>query len=141
MKKSILLSIVIICALLINNKVVAQADVVLNLCTQHLQSPYISDGQEYKTLLSGEDVAEFHTTFYGGTTYRIVGNTGTEEGNLIFTVYDKNRNVLFSNDDYNNSSYWDLKFNSTVDCIIEARLNNEKVTSGYVLMLIGFKQQ
>jgi hypothetical protein len=118
----------------------AQVEVTEKLCTDKLNHPYISDGQQYKSLLNGDEIAEFRATFYGGSTYRIVANSGQEEGNVIFSVYDKERNLLFSNSDYNNSAYWDFKFTSTVDCIIEAELNQKKLSSGYVLLLIGFKQ-
>jgi len=118
----------------------AQADTIINLCTQYLNPPYISDGQQYKALLTGDEIAEFHTTFYGGSTYRIVGCSGLSEGNLVFKVYDKERNLLFNNGDYENSPYWDFKFRSTIDCIIEAELDSKNLSSGFAIMLIGFKQ-
>ncbi len=123
------------------NKSHAQIEVTTGLCTKYIVSPYISDGQQYKALLNGEEIAEFHATFYGGTTYRIVGATGQSEGNLIFSLYDKERNLLFTNRDYENSPYWDFKFTSTIDCIIEAGLDSGNSTaSGFAIMLIGFKQ-
>lgn len=123
------------------SKVNAQADVTTSLCTKHIVSPYISDGQQYKALLNGEEIAEFHATFYGGTTYRIVGATGQSEGNLVFSLYDKERNLLFTNRDYDNSPFWDFKFTSTIDCIIEAGLDSGNQTaSGFAILLIGFKQ-
>lgn len=123
------------------NSVFAQVDVTTSLCTKHIVSPYISDGQQYKSLLNGDEVAEFHATFYGGTTYRIVGATGQSEGNLVFSLYDKERNLLFTNRDYENSPYWDFKFTSTIDCLIEASLDTGNPSaSGFVIMLIGFKQ-
>ena len=122
-------------------KTVAQMEVTTGLCTKYIVSPYISDGQQYKALLSGEEIAEFHATFYGGTTYRVVGATGQTEGNLIFSLYDKERNLLFTNRDYENSPYWDFKFTSTIDCIIEANLDSgSSAASGFAIMLIGFKQ-
>lgn len=106
-----------------------------------MKYPYISDGQQYKALLNGDEIAEFHITFFGGTTYRIAAAAGTEEGNVIFRVYDKQRNLLFTNADYNNSPYWDFKFTSTVDCLIEIQLDNTNIQSGFMYMLVGFKQQ
>lgn len=142
MRKSFILGSVLILSFLFSINIAnAQVSKTIELCKKHLTPPYISDGQEYRTLLSGEEIAEFHATFYGGSTYRIVANSGIEEGNLKFSLYDKERNLLYSNVDYEYTPYWDFKFNSTIDCIIEAELNNEKVTSGYVMMLIGFKQQ
>ena len=90
--------------------------------------------------MSKIEVAEFHVTFYGGSTYRIAACSGLSDGNLIFSVYDKDRNLLFTNSDYSNSSHWDFKINSTVDCIIEAHLNPDQLASGCAVLLIAFKQ-
>lgn len=140
MKKIIIISIIGIVAIFSSIKVVAQSDTLIKICSKHLGPPYISDGQQYKALLNGDEVAEFHATFYGGSTYRVVGASGLNEGNLVFSVYDIERNLLFSNRDYQNTSFWDFKFNSTIDCIIEAELDAKNLDSGFALLLIGFKQ-
>ncbi len=142
MKKVISLSLSLLIGLLLfTNQANAQADTLLAFCTKHLPSPYISDGQQYKTLLNGDETAEFKATFYGGSTYRIVACSGLSDGNLIFTLYDKEHHELFSNRDYKNAPYWDFKFKSTVDCIIEAHLDQQGPTSGFAIILIGFKQK
>lgn len=117
-----------------------QSEVTIQNCTKHLKAPFVSDGQQYKALLTGKEVAEFHTTFYSENLYRIVGATGKEEGNVIFSVYDQENHLLFTNKDHHNSPYWDFKFQNTMNCTIEAHLNNNEITSGLVLILIGFKQ-
>ncbi len=118
----------------------AQLDSTLNLCKSKLVLPFVTDGQTYTALLNEDEVAEFHATFYGESTYRIVGYSGSTEGNLIFSVYDRERNLLFSNIDYNNVSYWDFEFDYSMDCIIEAKLDSKNVSSGFAVMLIGFQQ-
>jgi len=118
----------------------AQSDVTLQNCTKYLEPEFISDGQQYKALLSGGEVAEFHTTFYANNYYRIVGATGKEEKNVIFSIYDEENHLLFSNKDHQNSPYWDFQFSNSINCTIEAKLNQKNVTSGFVLLLIGFKQ-
>ena len=118
----------------------AQEENVMLLCQKHLQPPYISDGQQYKALLSDDEVAEFRATFYGGSTYRIVSCSGLQEGNISFSVYDKQRNLLFSSSDHNDTPYWDFYFKSTTDCIIEAEINSITEKSGIAILLIGFKQ-
>lgn len=139
--KKVLISLSILLSLLIfTNISYGQSDTLMKLCTQYLKPPFISDGQQYKALLNGDELAEFHATFYGGTVYRVVGASGQSEGNLVFSVYDVERNLLFSNRDYQNTPYWDFKFNSTIDCIIEAQLDSKSATSGFALMLVGFKQ-
>ncbi|PLX03536.1 MAG: hypothetical protein C0594_10285 [Marinilabiliales bacterium] len=140
MKKLIILSLVTMVVLFASPSSYSQADTLIQVCSQHLAPPYISDGQQYRALLNGDEVAEFHATFYGGSTYRLVGCSGLSDGNLVFTVYDKERNTLFSSKDYENTPYWDLKFSSTIDCIIEAELDSKNLESGFAILLIGFKQ-
>lgn len=118
----------------------AQLDSTINKCKSKMVLPFVTDGQTYTALLNGDEVAEFHTTFYGESTYRIVGYSGNSEGNLIFSVYDRERNLLFSNIDYANAPYWDFEFDHAMDCIIEASLDSKNVTSGFAVLLIGFQQ-
>lgn len=117
----------------------AQCDTIASVCAKHILSPYISDGQQYRALLLADQNAEFHTTFYGGGTYRIAACTGLKDGNLIFSVYDEERNLLFSNKDFKNAPYWDFKVTSTMDIILEASLSGN-AQSGCAVVLIGFKQ-
>lgn len=138
MKKSLLIIILSIIALPILS--VAQIENTIAKCQEHIVEPYVSDGQYYTVLLNEEDVAEFYVTFYGGTVYRLVGYCGTEAGNLVFSVYDQERNLLFTNRDFENTPSWDFKFENSMDCIIEAELDSKDITSGIAVMLIGFKQ-
>lgn len=141
MKNIVRLSLIILLGLFTNLvETKAQSDTLVKLCTQYLEAPFISDGQQYKALLNGDEMAEFHATFYGGSLYRVVGASGMSVGNLVFSVYDIERNLLFTNKEYQNAPYWDFKFNSTIDCIIEAELDSKSLNSGFVLMLVGFKQ-
>src|SRR5688572_29214252 len=98
-------------------------DSIATLCAKNLAAQYVSDGQVYRTLLVNDQQAEFHTTFYGGTTYRICACAGMTDGNLIFTIRDQDGTILFSSKDYKNAPYWDFKITSTLDCTIEAVLN------------------
>lgn len=118
----------------------AQADTLVKVCTQFLKSPYVSDGQQYQTILNEDESAEFHVSFFGGSVYRIVGCSGLSPKNLIFTIYDRDRNTLFTNSSQENAPYWDFSVNSTVDCSIEARIDNKIAPSGFAILLIGFKQ-
>lgn len=119
----------------------AQDAKIVQNCQQKLPFPYISDGQIYRALINKSEIAEFHVTFYAKFTYRVVACSGIADGNLIFTIYDKHRNELFSNRIYKNTAYWDFQFTSTVDCIIEAQIdNNATIDSGFAYFLIGYKQ-
>lgn len=139
MKKIFGLLVSLVC-ISVSYNVSAQADTLVSVCTKHMTPPYISDGQQYQTILSGEEVAEFHVSFLGGSTYRMVGCSGLTDGNLVFNVYDNEKNLIFTNSDFENAPYWDFKFNYSMDCVIEAKLDSKNTESGFAIMLIGFKQ-
>lgn len=121
----------------------AQCDSIANMCSKHIIASFVSDGQQYRSLLlNSEEYAEFHTTFFGETTYRIAACSGRSDGNLIFNIYDQDRRLLFSNKDQKNAPYWDFKVKSTLETIIEAQLDvNRNPGSGCAVILIGFKQK
>lgn len=127
-------------ALVLGLSASAQCDTIASICEKHLTATYIPDGQFYRALLREDETAEFDLTLFGGTTYRVVGCSGTSDGNLIFTVYDKEHNVLFTNKDHGNEAYWDLVIAHTVDVTIDAELDKTKAHSGCAVMLIGFKK-
>jgi hypothetical protein len=104
---------------------VAQCDTIASICEKHITTTYIPD---------------FDLTLFGGTTYRVAACSGTSDGNLVFSVYDKDRNVLYSNKEFNNDPYWDLVVSNTIDVTIEAQLDQTKASSGCAVMLIGFKK-
>lgn len=119
----------------------AQCDSIASLCTKNITKEYISDGQSYRALLVNQETAEFSATFYGGSTYRIAACSGFTDGNLIFSIYDQERNLLFTNSEHKNAPYWDFKLKSTLNCTIEAQLNSTNATSGCAVLLVGFKQK
>ncbi len=116
----------------------AQCDITADICQQHITDDYLSDGQHYRALLLTEQVAEFNATLYGHTTYRVAACSGTSDGNLVFRVYDEERNLIFKNTDFKNAPHWDFKLESTMDVIIEAELDPIAGASGCAVMLIGF---
>ena len=133
-----------IVVLLISNKGYSQTDSLLKYCTKNMSPQYISDGQQYISILNGEEIAEFRATFFGGTTYRIAACSGMSKNTIIFTLYDSpdplKRKELFSNRNFQNSPYWDFKFTSTMECVIEAQLVPSESGSGFAILLIGFKK-
>ena len=140
MKKIIFKLTFIFCALAFANKANAQCDTIANTCVKNLTNQYISDGQQYRALLLDKEVAEFHATFYGGSQYRIAACSGLSDGNLTFELFDKERNLLFSNADQMNAPYWDFKFTNTMEVTMEAKLNKTSAASGCAVLLISFKQ-
>jgi len=101
---------------------------------------FISDGQVYRAFLDEDQTAEFEVTFYGNSTYRISASAGIEDNFVVYEIYDQDRNLLFSNYDYNNAPYWDFVVENTIDCTIELRLDLNKKLSGCVRMMIGFQK-
>ncbi|MEI6020619.1 MAG: hypothetical protein WCR21_05780 [Bacteroidota bacterium] len=143
MKKLIIALLLILFLNPFNAKLGAQCDTIASICAKHIISSFVSDGQQYRSLLlNSEEYAEFKTTFFGETTYRIAACSGKTDGNLIFTIYDQDRRVLFSNKNQKNAPYWDFKIKSTLETTIEARLDsNKNAGSGCAVILIGFKQK
>ncbi len=113
---------------------------VADRCEQHIAANYIPDGQFYRALLQGDDMAEFGLTLFGGTTYRVAACSGDTDGILLFSVFDQDRNLLFSNSAHGSAPYWDLAVANTIDVTIEASLDASKAGSGCAVMLIGFKK-
>lgn len=135
------LRVVILSALLgFTFSTMAQCDDVAKWCTSNLTSEYISDGQTYRALLYNDQVAEFQLTLFAGTTYRVAACSGDENSNLVFRIFDQERNELFSNSDFSNAPYWDFVVDSTIDCTLEAQLDLNKKESGCAVVVIGFKQ-
>lgn len=146
MKKAILKFAFVFFAVIAVHSASAQCDTIAKVSAgKYLsgKSTFMSDGQEYRALLIDNEVAEFNTAFYGGSTYRIVAWSGFTEGNLVFRIFDAEHHLLFTNADYKNSAYWDFKFKSTVNCTIEAQLVPASAgtgsASGCAVVLIGFK--
>ncbi len=100
---------------------------------------FISDGQVYTAFLDREK-AEFKTTLYGGSTYRIAASAGRKENYVIFTVKDLDGNILYTNRKYKNAPYWDFEIANTIPVIIETELDPDFKVTGCAVMLIGFKQ-
>ena len=117
----------------------SQVDSTIRLCQKQITLPFISDGQVYSAFLNGDEVAEFHVTFYGESTYRIAAYSGTSEG-ASDTLQLKAGIYNLTNKDYQNAAYWDFKFDNSVDCIIEATLEPKNLTTGIAVVLIGFQQ-
>ena len=98
MKKLIYTSLLTLTIIGFSQSAQAQCDSIANLCSKHIISQFISDGQSYRSLLlNSEETAEFHTTFFGETTYRLAACSGKTDGNLIFNIYDQDRHLLFTN--------------------------------------------
>ena len=81
---------------------VGQCDEIAKSTEASFTADYISDGQTYRALLVDDQMAEFSSIFFGGTTYRIAAASSKQKG-ITFNVLDQSRNVLFSSADYENT--------------------------------------
>ena len=143
MKYSIIL-LVAFTTLLSANVKAQDCEKIVKICEGYLNgtkgsSKFVSDGQVYTAFLDREK-AEFKTTFFGGSTYRIAASAGSDDDFVIFTVRDPKGNLLFTNKDFKNSPYWDFKVPKTIPVTIETELDLDKKVTGCAVMLIGFKQ-
>lgn len=119
----------------------AQCDTIANFCHKNnFTVKYISDGQNYRAFLSGEQEAEFEATFFEGTNYRIAACTGFNQGGLIFKLKDELGNVLYDSQDFSTAPHWDFKFKNTVTLKVVANLDPLEAKSGCAAILIGFKK-
>lgn len=137
-------SILVIISILLGVSLYAQdnCESIYQECAQMMNEGnqrFISDGQVYTAFLDREK-AEFNTTFYGGTTYRIVASAGEAENFVMFKIMDPDGNILFSNANYKNARSWDFQVPSTVSVKIEAELDQDFKTTGCVVLMIGFQQ-
>jgi hypothetical protein len=143
MMKKILLIAVLFSSLSLAAQI-QDCEQILKDCSNFLKGKkgeraFISDGQVYCAFLDREK-AEFKTTFYGGSTYRIAASAGSDDRYVIFTIYDIQGNILFTNSNHKNAPYWDFKVATTIPVIIQTELDRDLKVSGCAVMLIGFKR-
>ncbi len=86
---------------------------------------FVSDGQTYAAFLDREK-AEFKTTLYGNSLYRIAASAGTKDDYVIFSIYDSEENMLFTNRTEKNVPFWDFKVKNTFPVRIETELDPDK---------------
>jgi hypothetical protein len=114
----------------------AQCDDIAQDCSYDLL-PFNSDGQFYRAQLFPGEQAKMRITFYEGIVYRVVPCSEDPKGNpLVFTLYDKRGNKLFSNAGTLDQRAWDFAFGATADYLIEVSLGKPS-NSGCVAVLIG----
>ncbi len=135
-----ILSTILLAATSVTLKAQGLCAPIADRCEQHITAQYIPDGQFYRALLQGEEVAEFGMTLFGGTTYRLAACSGDSDGLLLFAVYDRDRNLLFTNKEHSAAPYWDLVIANTLEVTVEAYLDPARSGSGCAVLLVGFKK-
>jgi len=140
--KKILITLIAVTTTCLSFTYSQDCESIVDVCNSYLngkKTKFVSDGQIYTAFLDREK-AEFKTTFFGGTTYRIAASAGKEDAYVIFTVKDMLGNILYSNRNYKNSPYWDFNVPTTIPVLIETELDLDKKVTGCAVMLIGFKK-
>lgn len=117
-----------------------QCDTTAHYAQKYLKENFVPDGQSYRALLYDDQLAEFETTFFGNSTYRVVAFSGLEKEQLIFSLYDEEDNLLFTNKEHKNSPYWDFEIESSLSVRLEAELDQTKQSSGCAVILVGFEK-
>ena len=105
----------------------------------YFDNSYISDGQVYRVMLNPEEEGEFEVTFFSGTMYRVAMSATIPPENVTYSITDSDKNIIFTNEDFDNSPYWNFVFTSTFDCKIVVNIDKEEQQSGIVIMMIGYK--
>ncbi|HLV42458.1 MAG TPA: hypothetical protein VKY37_09275 [Brumimicrobium sp.] len=141
MKKGIILGLIFTVLSVFNTKA-QDCDSIYRVVESYLITSddgraFVSDGQVYTAFLDNEK-AEFNTTLYGNTVYRIATSAGTKDDYAIFTIKDMEDNILFTNKEQSNSQYWDFKVESSIPVKVQTELDTNKKITGCVVMMIGF---
>jgi len=138
MKKILLLFILIIFTKMFGY---GQMDKTESDIRSYFSTNYISDGQIYRVMLNQDETGEFQATFFSNIRYRLAFKSTLDGNNkVIYRLLDSDRNVIFSNNNFDNSPYWDFQFSNTMHCIIEVEIAPGNNTSAIVLMMIGYRQ-
>lgn len=136
--KSFLKALFVVCLLAVPVSMNSQAEIIEANCKANFEYPFILTGRPFRALITNDEVAEFRATLFSGTTYRIsAGSQGNSY--LIFSVYDTDHNLLFTNKDHGNATYWDFEVDGYLDCIVEARLDESITSSGFAILMTGIK--
>ena len=88
MNKLSILGLTAFATLLFSTSFAQDCEGIVALCENQLRQDtngalFVSDGQVYQAFINDE-TAEFKTTFFGGTTYRIVASAGSDDNYVIF---------------------------------------------------------
>jgi len=138
--------VILLISLFVNSSFAQECDSLTSICYEYLKNDkknnktFISDGQVYQAFVDVEQMAEFKVTLFGGSLYRIAATAGGSDNYVIFSVYDKDRNLLFTNENFDNKPYWDFKINNTMDCFVEAKIDIDKKVSACIVVLLGFQR-
>ncbi|MCK4663794.1 MAG: hypothetical protein KAT68_13060 [Bacteroidales bacterium] len=105
--------------------------------------PFIHDGINNSKVLNSGQKFEVFKVFYKKQDYRIVICSDNNLPPLEFELLDMERNILFSNKEYNLSQLWDFSLDDSMQLIISVKVPDIKNTEQYnktgcVALIVGF---
>ncbi len=131
-------SILLLAFVFLSISVIGQDDGI-NKCNQYLTPGFVPFENAMVMEINNDETAIFHLTFYDEFIYRIIACSDIEDSDFEFAVYDQEKNLLYTNRDYDYSPYWDFIFNSTLDCTIKVEPVKDDINEAIVKLLIGYK--
>jgi hypothetical protein len=117
----------------------SQCDEKSDSCSAEL-FPFNSDGNYFRAQLFPGESAKLRITMYAGMVYRIIPCSGSKTGEkLIFDLFDKKGNLLFSSADAKgNTTHFDFSFGATSEYLVVARY---KKGGGCASIIVGYQEE
>ena len=105
---------------------------------------YVHDGNYHAAVLVEGEEAELYKTFYSDMDYRLAICGEEKLPDIEFSVFDSNKNVLYSNKDSKYAKTWDFKLQSSQQLKLLIRVTSKSKSgeipaSGCVSIMFGFK--
>jgi hypothetical protein len=107
-------------------------------------SPFTHDGNYHAAVLVEGEEAELYKTFYSDMEYRLAIVGESKLPNIEFTIFDEDKNVIYSNKNFNYAKTWDFKLESSkqlklVVKVTQSTKPGDVPLSGCVAIMFGFK--
>ena len=109
-----------------------------------LLGTYTHDGNYHAAILVEGEEAELYKTFYSDMEYRVAICGDDKLPPIEFTIFDANKNIIYSNKEANYPKTWDFKLQSSQQLKLVIKVNSsdkpaETPASGCVSIMFGFK--
>lgn len=113
------------------------------ICKEELGS-FTHDGNYHAAILTEGEEAELYKTFYSDQEYRVAICGSENLPPIEFKVTDVNKNVLYSNKDFEYGKTWDFKLESSQQLKLIVKVSSfeqasDAPASGCVAIMFGFK--
>lgn len=107
-------------------------------------APFRFNGQLNSVILAEGESAELNIVFRGGKKYRVLTKGGRGIGKLGFKIYDREKKLVFDNEDHAMAQMWDFENEATQNFTIEVKFPigdegyNDVTGRGCVALVVGF---